>query len=462
MWCLLLLPSSFPLPLPIAGIALIAAGVYVWYREYQRVNTIRSVAVDEEKTAAQALREQQTRATIASTTASSERSELEVAGRAALAEYEKKGEKDMDVIRRHVARAVLKAGAPTLAAAAAIAVSLTVDSAKQRPKPPTSKSELRKKLQEAVELFKEDRVIVALEVLKGCDAFLDGDHKSDDVECQKYIDANKEVIDMLRLRGGMAVKALGDFNLTEGWIVDSQAFDVTTSFRIGKGANGEQLLYTKLEAYFKDTPLFDTIAVINETDLFTRWMPMCSISSKLKQVGRSEQVLHFNIGHLIMTRDCVMNAYGIDAMEDRCTLIMGRSVDEYPGVTMPRVSGWGAQRMFMHELKFLIEPITDTEARVVQITCIDMKMDLPETVLQFILKKVAALQLIRLRREARLIQADGDSNPYRQAIKANPQFYKWLAGRVEETKKLFETELELIRKLESEGLEEKPHHQPKN
>jgi len=205
-------------------------------------------------------------------------------------------------------------------------------------------------------------------------------------------------------------------------------------------------------------PIIDTIAVINETDYFTRWMPMCSISKKLKQVGRSEQVLHFNIGHFVMTRDCVMNAYGIDAMEDRATLILGNSVDEYEGVEMPPVTGWGAQRMFMHELKFLIEPVTDMEARVVQITCIDMKMNLPEAILQFILNKVAALQLIMLRREARLIQGDGDSNPYRQAIKNNPVFYDWLKKRVEESKKMFETELALIEKLEAEGLEEHPNH----
>eukprot|EP00004_Rigifila_ramosa_P018452 TRINITY_DN4593_c0_g2_i1.p1 TRINITY_DN4593_c0_g2~~TRINITY_DN4593_c0_g2_i1.p1 ORF type:complete len:338 (+),score=95.83 TRINITY_DN4593_c0_g2_i1:982-1995(+) len=226
---------------------------------------------------------------------------------------------------------------------------------------------------------------------------------------------------------------MGEFNLEEGWIFEVEAFDVKTYYKLTPDSPAP--LWVKVESVYQNTSLFDTIAVINETDLYNTWLPFCTKSRKLKQITNTEQLIYFNNAVPLSPRDAVLQAYSVDAMEERATVIMGKSVESFPGIEMPPIDGWfGADRMVFHAMKFLVEPVTDTTVRIVWIANLDLKSPVPQAFLNFILRKVACFFLVFLGRTVRSITEEGEKSVYRQRMKKRPEFYEWLRIRMEDSK----------------------------
>eukprot|EP00004_Rigifila_ramosa_P018451 TRINITY_DN4593_c0_g1_i3.p1 TRINITY_DN4593_c0_g1~~TRINITY_DN4593_c0_g1_i3.p1 ORF type:complete len:433 (+),score=122.31 TRINITY_DN4593_c0_g1_i3:170-1300(+) len=225
-------------------------------------------------------------------------------------------------------------------------------------------------------------------------------------------------------------QAMGEFNLENDWILENEVFSVKTSYKLT--SDSPTPLWIKVEAVYEQTPLFDTIAVINETDLFNTWLPFCTKSLRLKQISNTEQLIYFNNTVPLNPRDAVLQAYSVDALERRAVVIMGQSVTSFPGIEMPPIDGWiGADRMFFHAMKFLVEPVNDTTTRIVWIANLDLKSPLPQTLLNFILRKVACFFLVFLGKMAKSIGEEGETNVYRIRIKNNPLFYQWLKNRID-------------------------------
>ena len=76
--------------------------------------------------------------------------------------------------------------------------------------------------------------------------------------------------------------------------------------------------------------------------------------------------------------DCILHVYGCDAVSEAgCILIQGRSVDDWEGVTIPQIKGWGHARMDVRALKVKIEVLSPTSACTSIMANIDPKAPLP-------------------------------------------------------------------------------------
>jgi len=104
-------------------------------------------------------------------------------------------------------------------------------------------------------------------------------------------------------------------------------------------------------------PVFEQIAVINEVDLFNRWVsdsrefliliinflyilqiPFCSKSDLIVKTGHAELLAFIKVSAPFMSRDTALHAYGVDCLTERnLILLLARSVDSFPGYTLPYV-----------------------------------------------------------------------------------------------------------------------------
>eukprot|EP00736_Rhodelphis_marinus_P003374 Rmarinus@m.17789 len=277
------------------------------------------------------------------------------------------------------------------------------------------------KLNEILDLFREERVILAGKLLKeieSCDEALSNDAKS-------FMDQHEEEFATLRSRATKCIEAMNLFTLDEGWTFALEALGVTTHFKLAEDGT----IWLKMQSLMR-CPLFDLVAVVNETDQFHRWLPFCNDSRQLKQVGRAHQVVYHCLNMPFLARDAVLAAYGVDATDEGHLLIMGSSVDpvEY-GIEDCPAQG---TRMNYKALQILITPSARDLAKATMIINVDAKAPVPNWLLHLILKKVAGLVLYMMSKEANCVSEDGEESVYRQRVKEKSEFYDWLRRRFDE------------------------------
>eukprot|EP00004_Rigifila_ramosa_P019247 TRINITY_DN4861_c0_g1_i2.p1 TRINITY_DN4861_c0_g1~~TRINITY_DN4861_c0_g1_i2.p1 ORF type:complete len:344 (+),score=102.87 TRINITY_DN4861_c0_g1_i2:266-1297(+) len=108
---------------------------------------------------------------------------------------------------------------------------------------------------------------------------------------------------------------------------------------------------------------------------------------------------------------------------------------------------------------FLIMPQPDNKLFLRFVICMDVDSPLPSFVMNFMLRKVCALLLYTLRREADAIQVEGDTNIYRQRVLGDPQFYNWMKTRMD-TRLRINPSPSLIERIDAMEIEKKAHVAP--
>lgn len=87
---------------------------------------------------------------------------------------------------------------------------------------------------------------------------------------------------------------------------------------------------------------------------------------------------------ILLSRDCVLNAYGCDAvLEEQCILIQGKSVDKWDGVEFPKSEGWRHGRLDVRAFKAKIDVLSPTSASTSIVANIDPKTPLPKALVNF-------------------------------------------------------------------------------
>lgn len=240
-------------------------------------------------------------------------------------------------------------------------------------------------------------------------------------------------VSRIKERNQQGLQALREFNceVNTDWQFGQTYVGVTTHWKPGEDGT----VWLKLDGLVEGVDIFNTIAVIRETDLYNVWVPFCNRSELLLESGHVDVVAYMSVAFPLLQRDAIIKAFGINACyESRAILLLGKTEDESTlprSVHVPRIRGWNADRMEMRGFRALIEPITRTKARVCIVANIDPKCPIPRSLLNFGIKKVAGILLYLVRKEAEKIeqaQREGlTDNEHLRRIERDPtQFYAWL------------------------------------
>ncbi|CAK4617360.1 hypothetical protein LEN26_006053 [Aphanomyces euteiches] len=291
-------------------------------------------------------------------------------------------------------------------------------------------------------LIDEERLFSAADLLDKVRVFLQTFHATD-VNAIRQVDAIREamaakaeVLRQVQSRRDQGMTALHEFNNDKdaGWRFAQTYFGVSTHWKPGNDGT----VWIKLDGVCEDVDVFNSLAVIRETDLFNMWVPFCNKVELLDKLARVEILTYVNLALPFLQRDAVIHAFGINATyEHRCILLLGQSPNEenHPNVTFPPIKGWNADRMQLRAFRALIEPYARNRARTCIVANVDPKCPVPQSLLNFTIKKMAGILLYLLMREAQKIEKSATestptSNPYTQRILHDP-FYQWLRLRMD-------------------------------
>ncbi|TMW64736.1 hypothetical protein Poli38472_011616 [Pythium oligandrum] len=302
---------------------------------------------------------------------------------------------------------------------------------------------------EHVRLLKHDeRVFSAGVLIDKMHAFF-AEHKATDDTLERVkseMQRDAKWIEQIQSRRTAGIAALHEFNSEEeaDWIFGQSYFGVSTHWK--PGADGT--VWIKLDGEVEGVDLFNTIAVMREIDLFSSWVPLCNKSTLLHQDGPVDLLVYISMAFPLLSRDAVLHVLGINACyESRSIVLLGNSVDEAQvpaGVTVPKLTSWGSNRLDIRAFRALIAPITRTKARTCVVCNVDPKCPVPQSLINFAIKKVAGLLLYLLRREAEKIEkaqkdeAEGGplaatTSDHVRRLQADPyKFYEWLRPLVEQ------------------------------
>jgi hypothetical protein len=170
--------------------------------------------------------------------------------------------------------------------------------------------------------------------------------------------------------------------------------------------------------------VFEQIAVVNEVDLWKRWIPFCTISDLIVKTGHAELLAFIKTSAPFMSRDTALHAYGVDCLtEKNLILLMARSVLTFPGYILPyEPPTWTHNRVDIKNWKTLIEVKSPIEAKMTMIMTIDLNCPLPNWLINFVVRNVAGVLLHCLQKQVR-ITVDDPLYMYGQRIRQNKDFY---------------------------------------
>jgi len=257
---------------------------------------------------------------------------------------------------------------------------------------------------------------------------------------------------------GIIASAESSSNNTD-WVFGLEMFGITTHYRVDKSTG---IVSVKVAGVLEDVPIAELVSVLYEVDLYKSWMPFITDSRRVYVAGEAEILgyVQFSIPITFMSRDTLFAAQGIDLLLEDGVLVLaakscnGDTVEQYvntraerlaignpaasnvsrecpPYVEVPLKSpGWLHQQMEIIDFTAVMEPLSPISVRNVLILTLDLKAHLPHVVINFLIKNLAGLFLHLLKSQVKKVAATED-NLHKQAIRANPAFYKdWLLPKI--------------------------------
>ena len=245
-------------------------------------------------------------------------------------------------------------------------------------------------------------------------------------------------------------------------------FGVTTYYRREEDGS----LSIKLEGRIEGVPLYEQVAVLREVDLHSKWAPFCSSSLTLAHLDKLDTVGWFVVGlpNFGLMRDGCFRAIGCDSIaEDGSILLVGKGIadgpststsqkqqkqqqQQQPTTTPPPLESslssdpileqldlpdpptrLGSGRLTIKTFHATIHIESPTSARTKIITNINPNLPLlPQSLLDFIMKKLCGVLLIKLQNAAKKIVKDPVANPHARKMRQEEDFYKvWLRAKFE-------------------------------
>jgi hypothetical protein len=247
-------------------------------------------------------------------------------------------------------------------------------------------------------------------------------------DARRILEENRMSFDLLRNRAEECRGTLQEWEDPD-WKL-SQTFQGISTWYKHDVDDGS--LWVKLRGVTSDVPLFEQLVTVREVDLFSLWVPFCSKSYLLQRIALVELLGYFCTSIPGVSRDAVLHAYACDAtLEDDCILIQARSVQEWAGVDLPKEKDTSFhKRMTVHGFKARIDIMSPTSVSTSLVANVDPNMPLPQWLIDFVMKHMAAVVLSSLLKAARKI-SENPNSLHRRRIIADKDFYKdWALPRL--------------------------------
>lgn len=218
----------------------------------------------------------------------------------------------------------------------------------------------------------------------------------------------------------------------EGWVLAKESGAMKTYYRRDDTTG---LLHLKVDGVV-EADMLDCVAVWKEAGLYRKWLPLMSSSDEVHKFSGTEVVVQSYCGVLGLGREMLLHGWGdcSHLAEDKSFMILGGSVPEgaesFEGAPMPAASGW-RPRADMKALQLLVQHkgrSADGRTDLVRncmVICVDVKMALPDALLQTLLKQCVGLLLSAFERQAQKMGADPACR-HAKHVRADPWYSEWL------------------------------------
>ena len=274
-------------------------------------------------------------------------------------------------------------------------------------------------------------------------------------------------------------------DVNDDWTLAQTLFGVTTYYR----REDDGSLSIKLEGQLDGVPLFEQVAVLREVDLHHKWAPFVSSSLTVAHLDKLDTVGWFVVGlpNFGLMRDACFRAIGCDCMaEDGSILLVGQGIadrpednknydedndDENNNITtnakhqsakaaspksasegstndsrylaidpalkeldLPDVpQRMGSGRMTIRSFNGIIHVESPTSVRTRLIANVDPNLSfLPQSLLEFVMKKMCGVLLSKLQSAAKRITKDPVRNAHARKMRLEREFYhSWLIPKFE-------------------------------
>ncbi|KAL1504384.1 hypothetical protein AB1Y20_010790 [Prymnesium parvum] len=290
-------------------------------------------------------------------------------------------------------------------------------------------------VREIVRLVKANRLLAAGQVLRPVEKLITKACLTPrDEQERRWLTTARTVLNELRSRCGEAQVALKEFDeeSSAGWRAAQESQGVRTEWRPANDGT----LWVRMEGAIDGADLTHAVAVAHESELWPRWVPLCSHAEVLANLGQFEKVSWLQFDLPVMKRAAIIHWSLTDSLLERQSLLLlGASVDE-AYVERPANTGSFTIADF-RAIKVLLRPLTRTSARIRCVANIDLKANVPQSMMSIVTKKVAGAILSQLAREAQRVTRDSmdvggaDSNPWLRSMEEHRDFYRVIQDNFE-------------------------------
>lgn len=243
---------------------------------------------------------------------------------------------------------------------------------------------------------------------------------------------------------------------TGDWVLGSSFGGIDTFYR----PTGDGRYMAKVVGAFENISVFDQLAVVRETALYSTWAPLVPWSNALAHPnGFKERVVHWQQNLAVLTRydlcphaavwacpqvphhcvmccggcrDCLMRGYGCDYTERDMVLLCGEPVPDegLPGLAFPpKPSKWLTGRMEISNFRAKITMTGPSSGKITMAAIIDPKASLPDSIVTLATKQIIGVLCYLIQKTARTMGSDALANKANKHLEriAQDPFYAHVA-----------------------------------
>jgi len=257
----------------------------------------------------------------------------------------------------------------------------------------------------------------------------------------EFLAIQKDKLEDLEEKAEVFKRAQKTLKESDDWTFSQTMFGVSSYYR----SEADGSLSIKMEGTLKDVPIFEQIAILREIDLYQTWSPFCSSSIVLKELEKLDSVGWFVVGvpQLGLARDGIFRAIGCDNLsDDGSVIICAQGLQDRPetepfaepyltknldSLDCPdKPTGMGSGRMTIRNFSALVTFHSATCFETKLVANVNPNLPLPQSLLDFFMKKVCGVMLSKLQGAAKKAAKDPVRNPHAQRMREDEFYQSWL------------------------------------
>ncbi|KRX05742.1 hypothetical protein PPERSA_09882 [Pseudocohnilembus persalinus] len=216
-------------------------------------------------------------------------------------------------------------------------------------------------------------------------------------------------------------------NETEGWQIDKENKRTQVYYRYIKG---QPYVVIKASRIMK-VNLKNLVSIIYEVDHYKNWFPFCNKTKDLGTPTIFQKMTYLKVSPpIISDREVYCTGWGVDRLQvDGSLLICVRSIDKDEiflkehNLNIPEETK-KVIRSILRVATFQVVPVNKDEIKFTMVLDFDGKFSVPNSIVNFIVKKFAVLFMERIEKLSK--EKNYKNSIWEKSVKQNPQFYDWV------------------------------------